>query len=165
MASMYEIAGRYQALLNSYDAAETDEERAEILSLIAETGDDMNDKSENYAKIIRNLKANISGYETEIDRLTAHKRADQNVIDRLMATLKDAMEQTGQKEVKTSIGKFRLQDNPWRCEVINVEDVPMEYRTPQPDKVDRAGIMRHFRETGEMLDGIDYKRDTGLRFR
>lgn len=165
MASLYAIAGKYLSLVNAYDMAETDEERAEILEQLAQVDDDIDGKGENYAKIIRNLKADIDGYDTEIERLTRHRRAGKNMIERLMTILQDTMEQTGKKELKTSIGKFRLQDNPVSCEVVDWQKVPVEYRTPQPDKVDRKALIDHFKQTGELVDGVEYKRERGIRFR
>lgn len=165
MASLYAIAGKYLSLVNSYDMAETDEERAEIMSMLVMARDDIADKAEAYARVIRNYKADMEAYDAEIRRLQGKKRAADNLIERLKSALFEAMELTGETEVKTSIGKWRVQDNPVSCEVVDWQKVPYEYRTPQPDKVDRKALIDHFKQTGELIEGVEYKRERGIRFR
>lgn len=165
MASLYELTGAYQALLDAYDAAETDEERADIIDAILNAKGDITQKGEDYARIIRNVESDVKAYQDEINRMTGHVRAGKNLIERLKGNYLEAIKLTGEKEVKTSIGKWRIQNNPWSCEVEDWEKVPVKYRTPQPDKVDKKSLLDDFKATGEIIEGVTFKQEMGLRFR
>ena len=165
MASLYELTAGYATLLDAYDAAETPEEQEEYLRLIANAEGDITDKADAYAKIMRMKQIEADGYKAEIDRLTARKRAAENVVSRLKSSMLDALKVTGEREVKTSIGKWRIQNNPWSADVEDWERVPMKYRTPQPDKVDKKSLVDDFKATGEIIPGVTFKQEMGIRFR
>lgn len=165
MASLYELTSAYQALLDAYDAAETDDERADIIDAIIDAKGDITQKGEDYARIIRNVESDVKAYQDEINRMTGHVRAGKNLIERLKGNYLDAIKLTGEKEIKTSIGKWRIQNNPWSCDVEDWEKVPVKYRTPQPDKVDKKSLLDDFKATGEIIEGVTFKQEMGIRFR
>lgn len=165
MANLYELSSSYAVLLEAYDTCETDEERDELLASMESVAGTIDEKADAYAKLTRNVKADVTAYREEANRLLKHARAGEHLIERLEANLLDAMKLTGEREIKTSIGKYRLQDNPWSAEVEDWERVPMEFRIPQPDKVDRKALIDRFKQTGEIIEGVTFKRELGLRFR
>lgn len=165
MASLYELSAGYATLLDAYDGAETEEERTDIMRMIESAEGDIAAKAEAYAKIIRMKEEEAKGFKAEVDRLTARKRAAENMVDRLKTAMLDALKLTGEKEIKTSIGKWRIQNNPWSCEVEDVERVPIQYRIPQPDKVDKKSLIDDFKATGEVIEGVVFRQEMGIRFR
>lgn len=165
MATLYELSAGYASLLDMYDQAETEDERAEILDMLAGTEGDITEKAEAYARIMKNKQAEADAFKAEADRLTQKRRAAEAVVDRLKDAIGTAMQITGAKEIGTTIGKWRLQDNPWSCEVLDVNAVPEEWHIKVEDRIDRAGLVRHFKETGEVIDGVEFRRSTGARFR
>lgn len=165
MPNLYELTTEYAALLAEYDMAEDDAHRAEVLAMIDEVQEDVGDKAEAYARIMRNLTADAAAYDAEAKRLAAKAKAAETAVTNLKQRLLDAMQTFGATEIKTSIGKWRIQNNPWSATITNDAVVPAEYHIPQPDKIDRQAILRRFRETGEMLDGVEYTQTAGLRFR
>lgn len=165
MATLYELSAGYASLLDMYDQAETEDERAEILDMLASAEGDITEKAEAYARIMKNKQAEADAFKAEADRLTQKRRAAEAVVDRLKDAIGTAMQITGAKEIGTTIGKWRLQDNPWSCEVLDVNAVPEEWHIKVEDRIDRAGLVRHFKETGEVIDGVEFRRSTGVRFR
>ena len=165
MASLYELSAEYASLIDAYDAEEAAEVQENILNMLANTEGEIADKADAYAKIIRMKEEEAKAFKAEVDRLTARKRAAENMVSRLKSALLDAMKLTGTQEIKTSIGKWRVQMNPPSCEVTDVELVPKMYRVPQPDKVDRKAILDAFKQTGEIPTGVEIKREEGVRFR
>lgn len=165
MATLYELSAGYASLLDMYDQAETEDERAEILDMLAGAEGDITEKAEAYARIMKNKQAEADAFKAEADRLTQKRRAAEAVVDRLKDAIGTAMQITGAKEIGTTIGKWRLQDNPWSCEVLDVNAVPEEWHIKVEDRIDRAGLVRHFKETGEVIDGVEFRRSTGARFR
>ena len=165
MATLYELSAGYATLLNAYDAAETDQQRDDILALLAEADTDIKAKAENYAKVIRMKEEEAKAFAAEAARLTARKRAADAMVERLKAAMLGAMEMTNTPEIMTSIGKWRVQMNPLSCDVTDWTLVPAEFRTPQPDKVDKKAMIDHYKATGELLDGVEFKQTVGVRFR
>ena len=165
MASLYELSAGYAMLVNAYDTAETDEEREDILQMLADAEGDIADKGEAYAKVIKNVQSDVDGYKAEAKRLTAKAEAGENLIKRLKGAMLDSMKLTGHTEIQTSIGKWRIQNNPWSCEVVDIDKVPMQYHIKQEDKIDKAGLLKQFALTGEVVDGCEFIQKQGIRFR
>ena len=165
MASMYELSAEYAAFLDAYDNASCDEEAAEILQSLVDIHGGLEEKADSYARLIKNVEADAKAYKDESDRLDRKAKASRNLADRLKLAMLAAMRLTGQTEIKTSIGKWRVQNNPVSCEVVDVDKVPMEYRIKQEDRVDKKGLIDHYKATGELVDGVEFRQDQGIRFR
>lgn len=165
MANLYELSAGYASLIDAYDTVETDEEREEILSMLAEAEGNIADKAENYAKLIRMKEEEAKAFKAEADRLTQRRRAAEHLVERLKAALLDSMKMTGASEIKTSIGKWRVQMNPLSCDVVDIDKVPMEYHIKQEDKIDKKGLIDHYKATGEIIEGVAFKQEQGIRFR
>lgn len=165
MAGLYELSAEYAALLEAIETAESDEQAHEMINALAETEDALEVKAEQYIRIIISKKAEVEGYKAEMDRLRKKCVAAENVVNRLNQVMLDAMKLTGQREIKTTIGKWRIQNNPVSCEITDWEKIPKEYRTPQPDKVDRKGLIDHYKQTGEVFEGVEFTQKEGVRFR
>ena len=165
MASLYEISSVYAALLDAYDNAADDDEREEIVKQLIAVDGDMTDKAENYIKIIKSKEAEAKAFKEESDRLDGKAKSAANVAKRLKQVMLDAMKLTNTVKLPTSIGTWSVQNNPWSCEVLDPDKVPKEFHIPQPDKIDRTGLLKHFRATGEVIDGCEFKQELGIRFR
>lgn len=165
MASLYDISGQYAVVLNAIEMAETSEEAQELLDELAAIGDDLDNKAEQYIRIIKVKEAEAEGFKAEADRLTKKRKAAENVAERLKQAMLDAMKLTGQTEINTTIGKWKVQNNPWSCDVTDIDKVPLEYHIKQEDKIDKAGLLKHFKATGELVDGVEFKQTEGIRFR
>ncbi len=163
--TLYELTTEYEALLAEYEAAEDDERRAEVLEMIDAVQDDIGDKGEAYARVLRNLSAQRDAYKAEADRLTRKAKAAEKAMEGLKAQLLSAMQQAGANKLQTSIGKWSVRMNPWRVDVYDMDAVPDNFRIPQPDKIDKKGILAFFKETGEILPGVMMNQTTGIQFR
>ena len=75
MATLYELSAGYASLLDMYDQAETEDERAEILDMLASAEGDITEKAEAYARIMKNKQAEADAFKAEADRLTAKRKA------------------------------------------------------------------------------------------
>lgn len=165
MAALYEISAQYASILDAVERAESDDEACELLDELAEIGDALENKAEQFIRIIKIKEAEAAAFKAESDRLSKKEKAAKNVAERLKKAMLEAMQLTGQKEIKTSIGKWRVQNNPWSCEVVNIDKVPMEYHIKQEDKIDKVGLLKRFALTGEVVDGCEFVQKPGIRFR
>lgn len=165
MATLYKLTDEYAALMARLEAATDDAEAEAVWSELDALADNVVEKAEAYARIMRNKQAEADGYKAEKERLAANQKAAENVVERLKARLLESMQRMGLKDIQTSIGKWRVQMNPASCQVLDEADVPAEFHIPQPDKIDKSGILRHFKDTGEILPGVEIAQNAGICFR
>lgn len=164
MASLYDIGARYAALLEKMENAEGDE-ALDVLDELAMMNDELEVKAENYIRIIKAKEAEAEGFDKEAKRLTAKKQAAENVAKRLKQAMLDAMKLAGKVELPTSIGKWKVQANPMSCEVLDINKVPQEWHIKCDDKIDKVGLIKHYKMTGELVDGCEFKQTEGIRFK
>ena len=165
MASLYEISAEYAAYLEAYESASCEEEAAEILQSLVDIHGSLEEKAENYAKLIKNVEADAKAYKDESDRLDKKAKVAKNFAERLKGAMLDAMKLTDTKEIPTSIGKWKTQLNPMSCDVTDPDKVPERFHVKQPDKIDKAAMIREHKATGEMFEGAEFKQEMGVRFR
>ena len=164
MASLYDIGARYAALLEKMESAEGDE-ALDVLDELAMMDDELEVKAENYIRIIKAKEADAEGFKKEADRLTAKRQAAENVAKRLKQAMLDAMKMANKTELPTSIGKWKVQSNPLSCEVLDINKVPQEWHIKCDDKIDKVGLIKHYKMTGELVDGCEFKQTEGIRFK
>ena len=165
MASLYQVTEDYSRLLALLETAESEEETEAIWSELEALDGTIAEKAEIYAKIIKNKQAEAMAFKAEKDRLFACQKSAEGISERLKNRLLEAMERLKITDIQTDIGKWQIQKNPASCTVTDESKIPAEFRIPQPDKIDRAGIIRHFRATGEIIPGCEVSQETGIRFR
>ena len=164
MASLYDIGSRYAALLEKMENAEGDE-ALDVLDELAMMDDELEVKAENYIRIIKAKEAEADGFDKEAKRLTAKKQSAENVAKRLKQAMLDAMKMANKTELPTSIGKWKVQSNPLSCEVLDINKVPQEWHIKCDDKIDKVGLIKHYKMTGELVDGCEFKQTEGIRFK
>ena len=161
---LYELTDTYAELLMQFEEEENPEKKAEILDAITNVEDDISAKAENYARIVKNAESDIETLAAEIRRLQAKKKTAENVVSRVKENLHFAMEIAGATSIKTSIGKWRVQQNPPRVEVVDVSKVPARFLIEKEPDVDKRAMLNEFRITGEVFDGVEIRRESGVRF-
>ena len=115
--NLYDITGdvlQLQELLESDEVVDT-----ELLKdVLADTTEDYEIKLEAYAKVIKNLSANVDAIKAEVDRLTTRKKALENNITALKNRMYESMKATGTTKVKGDIFTISIQKNGGRIPVI-----------------------------------------------
>lgn len=164
MANIYELAGQYKILENAVELNPDDEE---LKKLLEEVDDEIEAKADNYAKLIKNLEAEIDGFDKEIKRFSERKTARQNFIKRLKENLMYSMKQTGKTKFKTKLFSFGIQKNGGKAPLVitaDVKDMPKELQkiTIEPDK---EAIRLYIEETGDISYGVITERADSLRIR
>ena len=112
-------------------------------------------KADGYARVIRNMEADIAGLKTEIDRMTNRKKVLENNITRLKIHLQNSMEITGKTKFKTNLFSFNVQANPAAVIMDEqyLENIPEEYLIPQEPKLDKKKLAADLK-AGVDLEGI-----------
>lgn len=146
MASLYELKNEWLGLLDLLEmGADPEVVEATLEGLDAE----IEVKADNYARIIRQLEADIAGLKTEIDRMMERKRVLENNITRLKANLQDTMIITGKERFKTDLFSFGIQNNPPKVVIDDYSKIPAEYLIEQEPKVDNKSIKEFLQKTDD----------------
>ena len=165
MATLYELTGNYITLMDMLDDPEVDP--ITLMDTLDAVEGELDEKAENYGRIIRNLEAEAKALKEEADRLSRRKRTIDNNIDSLKKRLQMAMELTNRPKIDTPLFKFYIQKNAPSV-VLDIEDLtelPPEWLTYQEPKVNKAAI-KDALKAGLNLEGIAHlEQSQSLRIR
>ncbi len=116
---LYKISEEYQAALEAYQMAETDEEQALALEQVSKLDSDMNKKVEACLAYLKNLEAEADAISNEIKRLQDRKKVAVNKSEAFREYLKTCVEPLG----KWSNGVFTISFRNYKSVVIENEDL------------------------------------------
>ena len=163
--TLYELTNDYINLLALAEDPDTD---PEVLADTLEGLDgQLEDKADNYAKVIRQIESDVNGLKAEIERLQARKTAAQNNIDRMKANLEQMMIATDKTKFKTELFSFGIQKNPAKVVMDEqyIENVPEEYLKYKDPEIDRKKLAEDLK-AGKDLNGIAHlEQSESLRIR
>ncbi len=165
MSTLYELTGNYVTLMDMLDDPEVDP--ITLMDTLDAVEGELDEKAENYGRIIRNLEAEAKALKEEADRLSRRKQTIDNNIDSLKKRLQMAMELTNRPKIDTPLFKFYIQKNAPSV-VLDVDDLtelPPEWLTYQEPKVNKAAIKDAIK-AGLNLEGIAHlEQSQSLRIR
>ena len=71
------------------------------------------------------------------------------------------MTKTNIDKVKEDVISVSVQNSPPSCEVIELDQIPEQYIRviPEQHEADKRLIIDHFKDTGEIIPGVDLIRD------
>ena len=163
--TLYELTNDYINLLALAEDPDTD---PEVLADTLEGLDgQLEDKADNYAKVIRQIESDVNGLKAEIERLQARKTVAQNNIDRMKANLEQMMIATDKTKFKTELFSFGIQKNPAKVVMDEqyIENVPEEYLKYKDPEIDRKKLAEDLK-AGKDLNGIAHlEQSESLRIR
>lgn len=135
--NLYQITESLMKLQELLEDPEVDQQLVE--DCISDYTEELEVKADGYAKVIRNLEANVTAVKAEISRLQNKKKACENGIERLKANLFYSMKQLNKQKVQTDLFTISIQKNGGALPVIvdvPTEDLPDEcvIVTEEPNK-------------------------------
>lgn len=159
--TLYELAEQYQRLMEFAEDPSTD---AEVFKDTMDAlGGEIDEKAENYGKVIRTLEGEVLSIADEEDRLARRRRAIQNNIDRMKEHLQNAMIACNKPKIKTDLFSFGIQKNA-PAVVLDSENIPSEYLIPQEPKIDKMRIKNELK-AGADLPFAHLEQSESLRIR
>ena len=162
---LYELTDAYAGLAALMDECESEEEAAQLWTKMDEVGASIAEKADNYARFLRNKQAEVDGLGKEIERLQKRKRSAENRIEQLREHMKFAMGVAGATEIRTTLGKWSIRKNPPKVSILDEGDVAPEFFDPQPPKLSKVRLLKHWKDTGEIPDGCDIEIAESVQFR
>lgn len=137
--TLYQITGDVLTLQEMLESDEYDEEV--INTTLESVMYDLDDKADDYVKVIRNMEARVDAISNEQERLAASKKVLKNGIQRMKDAIKNSMEVTGKKKAG-NIFTISLRNNAKQLpKNITYKDVPEEYWKPIDPEVDRKKLL------------------------
>lgn len=133
MSTLYEITGDYLRLLEMLEEEENIDDQAFKDTLEGIEGE-FEIKADNYARIIKELKAESEKYAAEVVRMQKKMETLANNEKRLKQYLYDSMKATGKVKFKTDLFSFGIQKNGGVQPMeVNEEKVTKAYMKMVPD--------------------------------
>ena len=114
-------------------------------------------KMESYAKVIKNLEADIDALKAEAKRLTDKRKVLENNIDRLKKAMFDSMKAVGKSKAGGQLFTVAIQKNGGKVPVIMAEDADLSILPDQLVKVVESPdleAIRELLEAGKVVEGF-----------
>lgn len=157
MASLYELTGQFNHVAEML----TDEqiEQEVIIHTLESIDTAIEDKADNYAKLIKNQESDSKGIADEIKRLQARKQAIDNNVKNMKLSLQNAMNEIGKTKFKTELFSFNIQNNPIRVDIVDEDLIPDEFKKIKIE-YDKTAIKK-----AENVPGVELIQSESLRIR
>lgn len=160
--TIYELTNDYLELLMLAESEDLDPEAvADTLEGIA---GEIEDKAENYAKVMKQMQADADGIKAEEERLHSRRTSIENNIKRMKEALQNAMEATGKEKFKTELFSFGIQSNPPSVAIAEDAVIPNRFYIPQEPKLDKKKLLEELK-IGIEIDGCSITQGRSLRIR
>ncbi|MBQ8640410.1 MAG: siphovirus Gp157 family protein [Lachnospiraceae bacterium] len=145
MSTLYQLTADFEEVINMLYDEDVDEQV--ILDTLEGIEMEFEDKADGYAKVDKQMKADIEAMKAERDRLSERISLAENRRKRLLWKLENAMRTTGKTKFKTALFSFGIQKNggkqPVAIDAADVTLIPAAYLIPQPPVPDKEKIREY----------------------
>lgn len=138
---LYELTEQYETLLDMLCDSEADEQV--IKDTLEALDGEIEEKADNYAKIIKQMQSYAKMLKAEEERLFNRRRSLENRSQGLKAMLQENLEFIGKTKFKTALFSFSVAVNGGKQPLTiteNLGDIPGKYLIPQPPIPDKDAI-------------------------
>lgn len=143
------------------------EEADEITEELEEMANNLNiaieEKSDNYVKMIKNLDADVEAYKNQEKIFNKKRKTAENKIAWLKKNLQASMELQGRKKVKTDLFSLNIQKNAPSLEITDEKNIDDGYYVIER-KLNKRELLNDIKE-GLIIDGVGIKQTESLRIR
>ncbi len=143
------------------------EEADEITEELEEMANNLNiaieEKSDNYVKMIKNLEADVEAFKNQEKIFNKKRKTAENKISWLKKNLQASMEQTGRKKVKTELFTISIQKNTPALDITSEDNIGDEYYKVERT-LNKRDLLNDIKE-GLIIDGVGIKQTESLRIR
>jgi len=162
MATLYKLNERYQNILQVAEMMD-EEEFKEALNGIE---DDIENKADGYAKVIKEFESQINGLKSEEKRLKDRRTTLENKIKNMKENLENSMKLQGKTKFKTPLFSFNIQNNAPSLTVMDESNIPKRFFEEQKPKLNKTALKNYMKENeDEEVEGVMLKQTESLRIR
>lgn len=149
---LYELANEYGKL---QDLLETETDKQSVIDNLEKIEGQFSYKAEQVAKMVITLESNVSAYEDEINRLSAKRKTLNNNIEHLKTYLLQSLKDAQIDKIKGQMVTIAIRQNPKSVRILSMDSLPPEFRVKHEDTPNKVAILEHFKETGEIINGVE----------
>lgn len=153
MSKLYELTADFMQLLEMLEDEQCEEQV--IIDTLESVNYDIEQKAENYAKIIKSMEGHISNIINEIERLQKRKKTFESRTKWLKLNLENCMRATGKTKFTTALFSFNIQKNGGKRSLtidVDLDKIPQDYRIQQPDKINEEKLRQYLKEKGVVTE-------------
>lgn len=125
MSNIYQLANNYETVLNMLYNEEIDEQM--IFDTLESIDGEIEEKADNYAKIIKELESKQKARKEEAKRLTDSAKVFENRVKALKNNLFNVMKETGKTKFATNLFSFNIAKNGGKKTLTIDGEVPKKY--------------------------------------
>ena len=157
--SIYEISNDYLNLMNEIEQAEG-EITPEMEAQLKINEGELQSKSIAYLAVIKEREAFVTQIDEEIKRLTALKKRNNSLVDRLKENILNAVNLFG--TIETQFNKFSIRKSE-SVEVLDVNELPKEYKVVKvTEQADKKAIKEALK-SGKQIVGCSILTNSNLK--
>lgn len=159
--TLYDLNEMYTNLIDLVESgASTEEELAEAIEQVT---DEIENKADAYATIIKRFESNIDLIKDEKKRLSDKQITHENAIARLKSNLEYTMRLQDKPKFKTDRFSYNIQKNAPSVEITNEELITEDYIKVKKE-IDKRAILAELK-AGKEVAGAKLKQTESLRIR
>lgn len=163
MQSLYELTNDLEELESLLDIVVDESKEEQIKEFKNRLEKEIETKAANIIKLIKNKEAIREARKSEIRALQEMNVKDEKYIENLKKYTKECIESLGKKRIETVLGNLTVRKAQPVVKVLDATKLPEEYLNYKiTTNADKVKIKEHFKETGEILDGIEIVLETSL---
>ena len=159
--NLFELTENYVKFFTEFENAD------EVTEEMQEMADNLNvkieEKCDNYAKMIRNLEADVEAFKNQEKIFNEKRKSAENKVKWLKQNLQASMELQDRKKVKTDLFSFNIQKNAPSLEIKDEKNIDDSYYVIER-KLNKRELLNDIKE-GLIVDGVELKQTESLRIR
>ena len=159
MPSLYELTNDF-VQLSEIEDMENDAVKDTLESIQLE----IEDKTENIAKLIKNITSDSKAIKEEEDRLKARRQSLDNKATYLKQYLHEQLEFAGLTKIKRPTVTVSIQANPPSLKVLDPTLIPSHYMIPVEPTIDKKAMLSVLKE-GKDIPGVEIFQGRSVRIR
>lgn len=160
--SLYQLSGNYLEALDFLTDPEADLPIEVINDTLEALGGELEDKTINVAKFMRNMEAAAEAIKVAEADMAKRRKALENRVKWLKDYLKGNMEACGISKIECPYFKIAIQKNPAAVNVLDENAIPDQFKEQVITwKIDKAAIKDTIK-AGEMVPGAELASGTRL---
>ena len=153
--TLYNVSAEFDYLCDLVDRdVLTEQEQAELTNILANK---IQNSAEEVIQFFKTNDSHIDGLKAEIAELQARKKKAEERKEYLREAITQNMKKLNLKKIETTIGNMVVPNRvDISIEVTDIDKVPEEYKKTKTEvSVDKTAIKKHFKETGEIIEGTN----------
>lgn len=152
MATLYEITAQTKQLM---DWLIEEPEDVAINDTLESLQTELEDKAEDYCKVMKMIQGEVDMLDKEIERLNEKKKQRNNAIDRLKKALFSAMQDTGISKIKGLLFNLSIRNTaPSIKSLPDIALIPDKYHIKHEDTIDKRLLLTDIK-AGKVIEGVE----------